>query len=158
MWNSCNCFFIFTIIILLLLIWIFSLSAGIRSPTEVFGSRNSAPVSQSVQSLSSVWLFVTPWTAAFQASLFITNSQSLLRLKPIEWWCHPTISSSFVSFSSCLPSFPASGSFPVSQFFPSGGQSTGVSASASVLPMNIQDWNAEMQKFCARWVQVIPNC
>ena len=55
-------------------------------------------------------------------------------------WCHPTISSSVISFSSCLQSFPASGSFPVSQFFPSYGQSIGVSASASVLSMNIQDW------------------
>jgi len=55
-------------------------------------------------------------------------------------WCHPTILSSVVSFSSCLQSFPASGSFPVSQFFTSGGQSIGVSASASVPPMNIQDW------------------
>ena len=59
---------------------------------------------------------------------------------PLSQWCHPTISSSVVPFSSCLQSFPASGSFPVSQFFPSGGQSVGVSASASVLPMNIQDW------------------
>ena len=56
------------------------------------------------------------------------------------WWCHPTISSSVVPFSSCLQSFPASGSFPVSQFFTSGGQSIGVLASASVLPVNIQDW------------------
>ena len=55
-------------------------------------------------------------------------------------WRHPTISSSVVPFSSCLQSFPVSGSFPVSQFFPSGGQSIGVSASASVLPMNIHDW------------------
>ena len=55
-------------------------------------------------------------------------------------WCHPTISSSIVCFSSCLQSFPASGSFPVIQFFTSGGQSIGVSASTSVLPMNIQDW------------------
>ena len=55
-------------------------------------------------------------------------------------WCHQTISSSVVSFSSCLHSFPASGYFPMSQFFTSDGQSTGVSASASVLPMNIQDW------------------
>ena len=55
-------------------------------------------------------------------------------------WCHPTISSSVVPFSSFLQSFPASGSFPMSQFFASGGQSIGVSASASVLPMNIQDW------------------
>ena len=55
-------------------------------------------------------------------------------------WCHPTISSSVVPFSSCLQSFPASGSFPMSQFFTSGGQSIRVSTSASVLPMNIQDW------------------
>ena len=59
---------------------------------------------------------------------------------PSSWWCHPTISSSVVPFSSCLQSFPASGSFPMSQFFVLDGQSIGVSASASVLPMNIQDW------------------
>ena len=61
---------------------------------------------------------------------------------PSSQWCHPTISSSVIHFSSCLQSFPASGSFPVSQFFASGGQSIGASASASesVLPMNIQDW------------------
>ena len=59
---------------------------------------------------------------------------------PLSWWCHPTISSSVVPFSSCLQYFPASRSFPMSQFFASGGQSIGVSASASVLPMNIQDW------------------
>ena len=56
-------------------------------------------------------------------------------------WCHPAISSSVVPFSSCPQSLPASGSFPMSQFFTSGGQSTGVSASASVLPMNTQDWS-----------------
>ena len=59
---------------------------------------------------------------------------------PLSWWWHPTILSSVLSFSSCLQSFPASGSFPVSQLFTSGGQSVGASASASVLPMNIQDW------------------
>ena len=59
---------------------------------------------------------------------------------PLSWWCHPTISSSVIPFSSCLQSFPASGSFSMSQFFASGGQSIGVSASASVLQMNIQDW------------------
>ena len=59
---------------------------------------------------------------------------------PSSRWCHPTISSSVIPFSSCLQSFPASGSFPVSQFFTSGGQNTGVSALASVLPMYIQDW------------------
>ena len=58
---------------------------------------------------------------------------------PLSWWCHPTISSSVVPFSSYLQSFPASGSFPMSQFFTSGSQSIGVSASTSVLPMNIQD-------------------
>ena len=59
---------------------------------------------------------------------------------PLSQWCYPTISSSVVPFSSCLQSFPASGSFPRSQLFASGGQSIGASASASVLPMNIQDW------------------
>ena len=58
---------------------------------------------------------------------------------PWSRWCHPTVLSSVIPFSSCLQSFPASGTFPVSQLFPSGGQSIGVSASASVLPMNIQD-------------------
>ena len=59
---------------------------------------------------------------------------------PLSWWCHPTISSSVVPFS-CLQSFPASGSFPMSQPFTSGGQSIRVSASTSVLPMNTQDWS-----------------
>ena len=72
-------------------------------------------------SLSRVWLFATPWTAARQASLSITNSSSV------------------IPFSSCLQSFPASGSFPRSQLFASGGQRIGVSA--SVLPVNIQDWS-----------------
>ena len=94
----------------------------------------------SVQSLSRVPLFVTPWTGACQASLSIINSWSLLKLMSIESICHPTISSSVVPFSSSLQSFPASKSFPMSQFFTSGRQSIGVSASASVLPRNIQDW------------------
>ena len=59
---------------------------------------------------------------------------------PSSWWCHPTISSSVDRFFSCLQSFPALGSFPMSQFFSSGGQSIGASASASVLPMHTQDW------------------
>ena len=59
---------------------------------------------------------------------------------PLSQWCHPTISSSVVPFSPCLQSFPASGSFQMSQLFTSGGKSTGVSASVSVIPMNIQDW------------------
>ena len=88
----------------------------------------------SVQSLSRVWLFATPCTAARQASLSITNSNSC----PSSQWCHPTVSSSGIPFSSCPQSFPASGPFPVSQFVASGGQSVGVSA--SFLPMNIQAW------------------
>ena len=64
---------------------------------------------------------------------------------PLSQWCHPTTSSSVIPFSSCLRFFPASGSFPVSQFFASDGQSIRASASASVLPMNIQDW------FPLRW-------
>ena len=60
---------------------------------------------------------------------------------PLSQWCHPTISSSVFPFSSCPQSFPASGSFQMSQLFASGGQSTGVSALASVLPMNTQDWS-----------------
>ena len=83
-------------------------------------------------------IFVTSWTAACQASLSFTMSLRLLKLM-LSWWCHLTISSSVVSFS-CLQSFPSSGSFPESQLFTSGGQSIGVSASASVLPMNIQGW------------------
>jgi len=59
---------------------------------------------------------------------------------PSSWWCHPTISSSVIPFSSRLQSWPASGSFPMSQFLASGSQSIRISASASVLPMNIQDW------------------
>ena len=59
---------------------------------------------------------------------------------PLSQWCHPTISSSVASFSPCPQFFPASGSFPMSWLFASGGQSIGVSASASVLPMNIQGW------------------
>ena len=94
----------------------------------------------SVQSLSHFWLLATPWTAECQASLSITNSPSLLKLMSIELvmpcnhliLCHPLL---------LLPSiFPASGSFPRSQFFTSGDQSIRVSASASVLPLNIQDW------------------
>ena len=60
---------------------------------------------------------------------------------PLSWWCHPTISSSVVPFYSCLQSFPASGCLPMSQLFVPGGQSTGVSASTTVHPMNTQDWS-----------------
>ena len=91
-----------------------------------------------VQLLSHVQLFATPWTTALQVSLSFTMSQTFLKLMSIESVIHPTISSSAALFSSCLHCFPASRSFPMSWLFASGGQSTGASASASVLPMNIQ--------------------
>ena len=94
----------------------------------------------SVQLLSCVWLFATPWIVARQTSLSITTPEACSNSCPSSQWCHPTISSSVVPFSSCLHSFPASGSFLMSQFFTSGGQNIGTSASASVLPMNIQGW------------------
>ena len=93
-----------------------------------------------VQLLSHVRLFVTPWTAAHQAFLSFTISRSLLKSCPLSQWCHPTNLSSVIPFSSCLHSFPASGSFLMGQVFISGGQSVGASASAPVLPMNSQDW------------------
>ena len=105
----------------------------LRSPEKLFQF-------SSVQLLSRVRLFVTPWIATRQASLSITNSQSYSDSCPSSQWCHPTISSSVVPFSSCPQSLPASESFPMSQLFAWGGQSIGVSASASVLPMNTQDW------------------
>ena len=95
----------------------------------------------SVQSLSHVWLFATPWNAAHQASLSVTNSRSLLKLMSIESVMPPAISSSVVPFSSCPQSLPASEYFPMSQLFTWGGQSTGVSALASFLPKKSQGWS-----------------
>ena len=113
-----------------------------------------------VNTFLSLWvaaLFSYPWELLFSRSV-VSNSLwphglqnprlpcpsptpgACLNSCPLCWWCHPTISSSVIPFSSCLQSFPASGSFAMSQFFASGGQSIGASASASVLPMTIQDW------------------
>ena len=106
-----------------------------------YGSHSCFSVFSSVQSLSHVWLFVTPWIAAHQASLSLTNSRSPPKPMSIELvmpsnhltLCHPLL---------LLPSiFLIIQLFPVSQLFASGGQSIGVSASASVLPMNTQDWS-----------------
>ena len=94
----------------------------------------------SVQSLSHVQLFATPWITARQASLSTPTPRVHSDSYPSSRWCHPAISSSVVHFSSCPQSLPASGSFQMSQFFAWGGQGTGLSALASVLPMNIQDW------------------
>ena len=93
-----------------------------------------------VQSLSCVQLFVTPWTAACQASLSITNSRSLPKFISVESVVPSNHLILGVPFSFHLQSFPASGSFPMSQFFSSGGQSIGASASELVPPMNIQYW------------------
>ena len=94
----------------------------------------------SVQSFSHVQILATPW---LQHARLLCPSPAPVDCSnscPSSWWCHPTISSSVVCFSFCLRSFPVSGSFQISQFFASGGQNIGGSASASVLPLNIQDW------------------
>ena len=88
----------------------------------------------SVQSLSHVWLFANLWIVSPTPGVYSNSC-------PLSQWCHPAISYSFIPFSSCPQSLPASGSFPMSQLFSSGGQSIGVSASASVLLMNTQDWS-----------------
>ena len=92
------------------------------------------------QSLSHVLLFVTPWTAARQASLSFTISQSWICSDscPLSQWCHPTLSSPVAPFTSCPQSFPESGSLPMSQIFASGGQS--IRASASGPSVNIHGW------------------
>ena len=97
---------------------------------------------QSDQSqLSRLWLFATLEIAACHASLSITTLRVHSSSCPSSRWCHPTILSSVDPFSSRLQSLPASESFPMSQLFAWGGQSTGVSASASFLPKNTQDWS-----------------
>ena len=96
----------------------------------------------SVQLLSHVQLFATPWIAARQASLSITISRSSLKLGPSSRWCHLAIPSSIVPFSSCPQSLPASESFPMSQLFAWGGQSTGVSPLTLFLPKNTQGWSS----------------
>jgi len=99
--------------------WMFTITVVVQSP--------------------SVRLFVTQWTAAHQAPLSFTISRSLLRCMFIESVMLCNCLSSAARFSFCPQSFPASGCFPLNQLFASGGQSSGASASASVLPMNIQD-------------------
>ena len=98
------------------------------------------PVS-SVQLLSHVRLFVTPWTAAARHPCLSSTLGVYSNSCPLIQWYHPTISSSVIPFSSCPQSFPVSASFPMSQLFASGGQKLGVSASTSVPPMNTQDWS-----------------
>ena len=90
------------------------------------------------QSLSHAQLLATLWPVALQALLSFTIPWVCSNSCPLSWWCYLTTSSSATHFSFCLQFFPAAGSFPMSQLFASGGQR--ISASASVLPMNIQDW------------------
>ena len=131
-----------------------NINSSLSSIEKLFFCIQSSPV----QSLSRVQLFATPWITACQASLSITNSGSLLKPTSIKSvmpsnrliLCRPLL---------LLPqSLPASGSFPMSQLFAWGGRSTGVSASASVLPMNTQDWSplgwtgwASLQSFWYSW-------
>ena len=125
--------------IVLHILWVFETPFFFQINISLF-TRLLRSVSVSVQSLSHVQLFVAPLAAACQASLSITSSQSLFKLCPLSCWCHPTISTSVVPFSSCPQSFPESGSSPMSHLFASGGRSIGVSASTSVLPTNTQNW------------------
>ena len=94
-----------------------------------------------VQLLSCVWLFVTPWTVTCRLPCPSLSPRACPNSCPLSQWCHPTISSSIVPLFSYPQSFPASGSFPVSQLSASGSQSIGVSASTSLPPMNTQDWS-----------------
>ena len=109
------------------------------SSTNITKIPNGERVS-SVKLFSHFRLFATPRTVACQASLSKPTPRVYPNSCPFSWWCHPTISSYVDPLSSHLQSFPASGTFQKSQFFASGGQGIAVSASASVLPMSIQDW------------------
>ena len=91
-------------------------------------------------SLSGIWLFATHALQHTRCPCPSPSPRACSNSCPLSQWCHPTILSSVVPFSSCLQSFPASGSFPMNWLFVSGGQSTGASASVSGFPMNIQNW------------------
>ena len=93
-----------------------------------------------VQFLSCFWLLRTHGLQHTRLPCPSPSPEACSDSCPSRQWCHPTVSSSDIPFSSCLQSFPVSGSFLMNRLFASGGQSIGVSASASVLPMNIQDW------------------
>ena len=95
------------------------------------------------QSLSCVRLFTTPWPQHTRPPCPSPTPGVYPNSCPLSWWCHPAVSSSVIPFSSCPQSFPASGSFQMSQFFTSGGQSIRISASASVLPVNVQDFRMD---------------
>ena len=115
----------------------------LRIKLENFRWRAASIVCKPNSCCSVVSLCLTLWSRGLQHARLPCLSPSpgaCSNSCPLSWWCHPTISFSVAHFSSCLQSFPASGSSSVSQFFSPGGQSIGASASASVLPMNIQGW------------------
>ena len=116
----------------------------LKLPQDPFVGTSCYHVVFFIQSLSQVRLFATPWTAAQEALSGFPVLHHFPEFAQTHahrsQWCYPTISSSIVPFSSCLQSFPASGSFPVSRLFASGDRNTATSASASILPMNIQGW------------------
>ena len=125
---------------------IINLMRNLNSTSAAIGLKNLYFINAFVY----FWLMISQFSSVVSNSLWPHGLQHTRPLcpsptprvnsHPLSQWCHPTSSSSVVPFSSRLQSFPASGSFQMSQFFPSGGQSIGVSTSASVLPMNIQDW------------------
>ena len=123
--------------------WTVVLEKTFDSPLDCKEIKPVSPKNQfsSVQLLSRVRLFVTPWIAAHQASLCPSPTPRVHSNScPSSQWCHPAISSYVVPFSSCPQSLPASESFPMSQLFAWGGQSTGVSALATFLWKNTKDW------------------
>ena len=112
-------------------------------PVTVNLNVHSSVASISFSQFSRSVVFNSLWPCGLQHARLPCPSPSpgvCSNLCPSGRWCHPNISSSVIPFSSCLQSFPAAGSFQMSQFFTSGGQSIGASVSASVFPMNIQDW------------------
>ena len=140
-----------------------SLKAILNSPAQPFLHPTTPYLPKLCRGLSSVFLF--QFSPSVMSKSLRPHGLQHTRLLcpsptpgvcsnscPSSWWCHPTISSSVAPLSSCLQSFPASGSLPVSQFFTSGGQSTGASASAAVLPMNNPDW------FPLEWLLWSPCC
>ena len=111
------------------LIWLLEIKGWIRYHLLCCSVAQLCPTLCDPMNCSMPWLPCPSWTPRACSNSY-----------PLSWWCHATISPSVVSFSSCLQSFPESGSFPVCQFFPPGDQSIGASASASVHPVSIQDW------------------
>ena len=130
------------------------------SPRESWGP--STPFSHPVQLFSLVWPSATPWAVASCPWAPCPSPAHRACSCPLRGWCHPTISSSLVPYSCHFQSFPASGSFAMSQFFASGGQGIGASASASVLLMNIQDqyplgWTGLISLLSKRLSRVFSN-